>query len=119
MLAKQRSTVFLIHWRTPATPAEVLDALDPHHRLVILEGDEPTPHVIEVELPGEVELSGQLRRLEDRAFVLVLGPASDTEMLDDLVETYLQWSRPRVASDGIQRWRRLAKAEVARARVVR
>lgn len=121
VLARAQSTAVLFHWPIVATPEQVLDAIDKGHRFAIVEDDdtESSPDVVDVEVGCPVPLTGQLRRLDDHAFLLFLGPAVDAEMLDDLVETYVPRIRPRIARDGIQRWRPLAKVEVAAARVVR
>jgi hypothetical protein len=119
VLARASSTLVLFHWPVAASTEQVLDAIDRDHRFAILEGDDPVPGILELELSGPVPLTGQLRKLGDHAFALMLGPECDGEMLDDVVETYLPRVRPRFARDAVQKWRPLSAVNVATARVLR
>ncbi len=115
VLVKEHSTICLFR-RPPATLPSVLAALDPDHALDVVEGAVESPTRIEVELPGELLLRGQIRMLGEGGYLLMLGPVEDAELIADIDKHYLPRTRPRAYGEKPQKFRPLAKVEIAMAR---
>jgi hypothetical protein len=113
VLAKARSMICLIR-HEPANIDTVLDAIDPDRVLESPDDEEESSWRIKVELPGDPVLSGQFRMLGDGAYLLMLGPPSDAELLADVDATYLPRARVRGTDEAPQKFRPLANSNKAR-----
>lgn len=117
VLARRRSSIVLLH-RENTTLDAVLDALDPEKELLEVERDAPVENQVEIELPGTPPLAGIARALGANAYVIMLGPESDAEMIADAEALYLPQMRPRSPLEPVQEFRPTQARSIARARVV-